>query len=113
MIYNNTVILTGNIGNEIEKISGSSEFIAFRLATADRYKDEEAGEWKDKETIWHDVLAFSPKLIERSKELKKGDRVTVTGTLSYKGRGVVQDGKTFEINEARVVARKIEPAPLD
>jgi len=113
MAINNTVILTGNMGAKpriIEK--DNSTFAAFSLATTDSYKDKE-GEWKDRETVWHDVVAFSPKLIEQIKELDTKDRITVTGSLSYRFSEVA--GKNDEVikkMETSIIARKIEESPL-
>ena len=58
-----------------------------KIVTTDSYpvKDEKTGEikWKDKETIWHDVLVFRPNAAHFARDLKKGDAVTISGSLSY------------------------------
>ena len=87
-------------------------FAALSLATTDSYKDD-SGEWHNNETVWHNVLAFNPKLMEILKSLKKGTRLQVTGSLSYRPFEVTDgDGKTFTKKEATIIARMIEQAPL-
>jgi len=109
MAINNTVTLIGNMGSEarIEKSNkDGSEFAAVSIATTDSYKDDNE-QWHEKETVWHSVVAFSPKVIEVLKSLKKGTRVQITGSLSYRpydvtnGDGEVITKKELEIlNEA-------------
>ena len=112
MAYNNTIKLTGNIGNEPRIIeTETSTFAAFSIATTDSYKDEE-GNWQDKETLWHDVVVFNPKAIEMLKSLKKGTRLELIGSLSYRPFEVNIDGKTIKKKEASIVANKLEQAPL-
>ena len=65
MALNNTVTLTGNLGSEARIIANEENtFAAVSLATTDSYKDEQ-GEWHDKQTVWHNILAFSPRVIEK------------------------------------------------
>ena len=40
--------------------------------------------WEDKETVWHNVLAFSEALRKQVATLKKGDKVELIGSISYK-----------------------------
>ncbi len=113
MAINNSVTLIGNMGSEARFIkTESTEFVAVSVATTDSYKDD-SGEWQENETIWHNIIAFNPKLIEILKSLKKGTRIEVTGSLSYRPYQV-QDGDGVLITkmEASIIARKIEQAPL-
>lgn len=113
MAINNTVILIGNMGSEA-RITESKEgktFAALSLATKDSYQDEQ-GEWQEKETIWHNVLVFSPIAIEVLKSLKVGTRIKITGNLSYRPFEVMIEGKPVTKKEASVIATKIEQAPL-
>lgn len=116
MAKNNTVILTGNLGAEvtIHQTKQGNDFAAFSLATRDSYKDDETGEWLEKEVIWHRVLAFNPFAVRALKDLKKGARIKVTGHLSYTEFKVYDDTRRQEItkNEVKVIAEKIEQAPL-
>jgi len=112
MAFNNTVKLTGNIGNEPRIIeTETNTFASFSIATTDSYKDEDDN-WQNKETIWHDVIVFNPKVIEMLKSLKKGARLELTGSLSYRPFEVEINGKIINKKEVSVIANKIEQAPL-
>lgn len=113
MAYNNTVKLIGNLGAEAKVIEGEHKtFAALRLATTDSYKDKETEEWKDKVSVWHDVIVFAPALIEEVKAYKKGVRLEIDGSLSYREFLVSVDGKEVTKREASVLAHKIQQAPL-
>lgn len=113
MAFNNTIKLIGNTGSEVRIIEpeGKKPFASFSIATTDSYKDQD-GNWKEKETIWHDVVAFSPKLIETLKSFKKGIRLEVLGSLSYRDFKILDDGKEITKREASIIAHNIEQAPL-
>lgn len=82
MAINNTAILTGNMGSEAKIIeNGDKTFATFSLATTDSYQNENE-EWVQKDTVWHDVLVFNPKVIEQVKAFKKGTRIKVTGSIT-------------------------------
>lgn len=113
MAINNKVTLIGNIADEAKIIEGENKkFAALRIATTDTYKDKETGEWKEKKTEWHNVIAFSPSLIEELKSFKKGTRLEITGSLSYRDFKVTDEGKEITKYEARVIAKKVEQAAL-
>lgn len=113
MAYNNTVLLTGNLGSEARIVATEEyTFAGVSLATTDSYQDEE-GNWHEKETVWHNVLAFSPRVIEELKALKKGTRIKITGSLSYRPFEVVNgDGQIITKKEASIIAGKVEMAAL-
>jgi len=113
MAINNTITLTGNLGIEARIIeTDNTTFAALSIATTDSYKDADEN-WKEKETIWHNVIAFSPKVIEVAKSLKVGTRVKITGSLSYRPFEVVNgDGELITKKEASIIANRIEFAPL-
>ena len=113
MAINNQVKLTGNLGSEVRIIeTEQSTFASVSIATTDSYKDKD-GTWQDKETLWHNIVAFSPTAIEKLKSLKKGTRVEIIGALSYRPFEV-QDGEGNVITkkEASVIAFQVEQAPL-
>lgn len=113
MAINNTIKLIGNIGSEVRLIETEDRtFAAFSIATTDSYQDKESGEWKDKETVWHDVIAFSPTVIEALKAFKKGTRLEVIGSLNYKPFQVELNGKVITKKEASIIAQKVAQAPL-
>lgn len=113
MALNNIVTLTGNLGSEARMVATEEHtFAAVSLATTDSYKDD-SGNWQDKETVWHNILAFNPRLIEQLKSLKKGTRVTISGSLSYRPFEVINgDGEVITKKEASVIATKVEMTPL-
>lgn len=113
MAQNNTVTLTGNLGSEARIIATEENtFAAVSLATTDSYKDEQ-GNWQEKDTVWHSILAFSPRVIEQLKAFKKGTRVQITGSLSYRPFEVINgEGEVITKKEAAIIASKVELAPL-
>lgn len=115
MAINNTVTLIGNMGSEarIEKSNkDGNEFAAVSIATTDSYKDD-SDQWHEKETVWHSVVAFSPKVMEVLKSLKKGTRVQITGSLSYRPYDVTNgDGEVITKKEASIIAYRVDQAPL-
>ncbi|WP_425420489.1 single-stranded DNA-binding protein [Phaeodactylibacter xiamenensis] len=113
MAINNTVELIGNIGSKLRMIDTEERsFGSVSIATTDSYKDKETEEWKDKETIWHELVVFSPSVIEQLKAFDKGARLKVIGTLSYRPFTVQLDGKTFDKKEVSIIVRSVEQAPL-
>ena len=113
MAINNTIKLIGTTGSEVKVIENEGKtFAAFSLATTDSYKDKATEEWKDKETIWHDVIVFNPKVIEQLKAFKKGTRLEIVGSLSYRDFKVQDEGKVITKKEAKIIANKVEQAPL-
>lgn len=113
MPTNNQVILTGNIDKEPRIYDKDGKlFAAFSIATKDTYKDKN-DEWRDKGTVWHNVLVFKPDVVEMAKEFKKGARLEVTGSISYREFSQkVKGGKAVKKREASIIAYKIEPKPL-
>lgn len=88
MAYNCKIQLNGNLGQDPKQLeSNGKKFISLRIATTDSYpkKEGETTVWVDSgQTLWHDVLIFSPKAIEAAEQLKKGDLVEIVGRLSYR-----------------------------
>jgi single-strand DNA-binding protein len=113
MAINNTITLIGNTGSEVRIIEseGKKPFAAVSIATTDSYKDQD-DKWQDKETLWHNIIAFSPSVIEQLKAFKKGTRLQITGSLSYRDFKVLDEGKEITKKEAQIIAYKVEQAPL-
>lgn len=110
MAINCKIELNGYLGADPKSITKNGKtFIALRIATTDSYPvtDEKTGEikWKDKETIWHDVLVFRPQAAHFARDLKKGDAVTISGGLGYKA---FKDEKGNTKRQATIVAHFIE-----
>ena len=110
MANNCKIELNGYLGADPKSISKNGKtFIALRVATTDSYplKDEKTGEikWKEKETIWHDVLAFRPQPAHFARDLKKGDAVQISGSLAYKP---FKDENGYTKNQVTIIANYIE-----
>jgi hypothetical protein len=114
---NNKVILTGNLGQAARIIDKEEQvFAAFSIATQERYRERKSGEWKNKAPVWHDVLVFKKSLVEQVRAYPKGARIKVTGSLSYQFQAASGNGDSeqgYQVKAARVVADKIEAAPLE
>lgn len=109
MAFNNTVTLIGNLGSEARILEKDGRrFAAFSIATVDSFQDS-SGDWQSKPTVWHDLVSFSPQVIQQVKSLKKGTRVQVTGSLSYRAFPSATDsGVSIQKKEATVIAGKLE-----
>ena len=112
MANNAKIELNGNLGNDAKIIEKEGKtFVALRIATTNSYPKKEGDKtiWEDsKVTLWHDILIFNPYALSIAKELKKGNRVEVTGTLSYRS---FKDENGYTKQEASIIAysiRKIE-----
>ena len=110
MAINCKLELNGYLGADPKSISKNGKtFIALRVATTDSFpiKDEKTGEikWKDKETVWHDVLVFRAQAAHFARDLRKGDAVNITGTLGYKP---IKDENGNTKRQASVVANYVE-----
>ncbi len=110
MATNCKIELTGYLGADAKSITKNDKtFIALRIATTDTYpvKDEKTGEikWKDKATVWHDVLVFRAQAAHFARDLKKGDAVTLTGSLGYKP---FKDEEGNTKRQASIVANYVE-----
>jgi single-strand DNA-binding protein len=104
MPYMNQVILMGHLGKDAEtRSTGSGNTVtSFTLATSERYKDKQSGEWKEK-TSWHSIVAW--KLHEKTAaQLTKGAGVLVVGKLDT--RSYEKDGQKKYITE--VVAADVK-----
>lgn len=110
MAINNKIELNGYLGKDPKTIEKNNRtFIALSIATTDSYPvaDEKTGEikWKDKETIWHDVLVFRPQAAHFARELKKGDAVLISGGITYKP---IKDETGKTRRQASIIANYVE-----
>src|SRR5579864_3438759 len=78
----NKVILVGNLGAdpEVRYLPSGDAVANIRLATTDRYKEKESGEYKEV-TEWHRVSFFGRLAEIVSEYLKKGSSVYVEGRI--------------------------------
>lgn len=109
---NNKVTLIGNLGGDVKVIEGEKLFAAFSMATQDSYQDENK-QWVQKDSVWHRIIVFSPALVEKIKDYKKGNRVEINGSLSYRPFEVNDGGdKPIKKQEATIIAHAVEARPL-
>ncbi len=113
MARNNHVEITGNMGSEARITEANGKpMAAVSIATMDSYKDKE-DEWRTKETVWHVVLIFNPKIIEQIKDLESGTRLKITGELSYRPfKTLTNQGEEVTKQECSIIAKTLEEAPL-
>ena len=79
----NRVMLIGNLGAdpEIRTFNNGGKVCNLRIATAERWKDKNTGETKEK-TEWHQVAIFNEGLVRVCEQyLRKGAKVFVEGQL--------------------------------
>jgi len=97
-VYNNNVILTGNIGKPADVIETKAGTVAkFSLAVYRNGKGEEAI------TDWLPIVAWHD-LARGAAELDKGTRVTVTGSIQTRTYEA-EDGTKRYVTE--IIAREI------
>lgn len=79
----NTVQLTGRLGNHpnLQISPKGNHYVMLSLATNESYKSPE-GEFQ-KETLWHDVVAWGKTAELMSRLLKKGTETVIKGRLRY------------------------------
>lgn len=102
----NKAILLGNLGEdpELRHTNSGTAVMNLRMATTDRYKDKQSGEWQER-TDWHNVVLWGARAEALEKFLRKGSKIMVEGSLqtrSWEDKSGVKKYKT-EVN-----AREIE-----
>lgn len=78
----NKAILVGRLGRDPEvRVTGGGQSVAsFSIATNERWKDKNSGEFKER-TEWHNIVAWG-KLAELCRDyLNKGSQVYIEGRL--------------------------------
>jgi single-strand DNA-binding protein len=100
----NQVSLIGRVGGMVEytSLTNGTKVGNFSLATNERYKDKETGEWKDSETDWHRIVVWGPVAEAHAKNINKGDLVGVEGRLkvrSYRKEGVLHSSVQIVADE--------------
>lgn len=78
----NKVILVGNLGRdpEVKRTQSNVPVANFTVATSDRWKDKNSGEWKES-TEWHRVVMWRGLAEVAERYLKKGKQVYIEGRL--------------------------------
>jgi single-stranded DNA-binding protein len=113
MANNNNVILRGNLGKDPARYQDKkgNGYVILSLCTQDSYQDEQSQEWKTLPEVWHTVFAFG-KTAAIANSFKKGERIEVSGRLSYQTTKVMIDGETRHFTEATITAWSIKDARL-
>lgn len=88
----NKVILLGNLGAdpEVRYLPSGDAVANIRLATTEKYKDKQSGEWKEM-TEWHRVSFFGRLAEVVSEYLKKGSSCYIEGKIRTR-KYQAQDG---------------------
>ena len=77
------ITVTGNIGKDVElKFAGKDEMAVATFSMAYTPRTLRDGEFQDGETMWFKVVTFRTKAEAVADQLRKGDTVLVTGTLT-------------------------------
>src|SRR5690242_15998275 len=97
----NKVILVGNLGADPESrtTGGGMAVATLRLATTERQKDKDSGNWTD-HTEWHRVVCFGKVAENVSRFLRKGRQIYVEGkirTRKWQDKDTGQDRYSTEI----------------
>lgn len=102
----NKVILLGNLGAdpELRYTNSGVAVLNIRLATTERFKDKQSGEWRDK-TEWHDVVLWQARAEAMAKMLHKGSKVLIEGSLQTRSWEDRQGNKRYK---TEVAAQNIE-----
>lgn len=112
MAYNNTVTLIGNLGEDPKTYSNKNgTYVRLNLATTDSYKNK-TGAWVSRKPVWHTVFVSSKKLQEMALQYKKGNRIKITGGLSYRRIKATDKGHMQTFTQATISAYRIEDATL-
>ena len=117
----NKVMLFGNLGAdpELRTTQGGTAVMKLRLATTERYKDND-GQWQDR-TEWHRLVVWNKQAEIAAEYLKKGAQIFVEGKLQT--RSWEKDGQKHYMTEIvvlnfQMLGRKSDggaesPAPSD
>lgn len=78
----NQVQLIGNVGRdpEIRRLNNGDAVANLTIATGDKWKDKNTGEWKER-TEWHNVVVFGGLAGVIENYVKKGSKLYVSGEL--------------------------------
>nr|WP_274635693.1 single-stranded DNA-binding protein [Microbacterium bovistercoris] len=91
-----TITITGNLAADPEQrlIGNGTTVTSFRVASSQRHRDKDSGNWVETEPNWYQVSAFRGLGAHAFASLHRGERVIVTGRLKVrrweneKGKGM-------------------------
>ena len=93
----NKVILLGSVGT----VEVKEKVVQISLATSSGYKKKDSDEWVNK-TEWHRLIFAIPTLVDKAKNIKKGDSIYVEGSINTNS-WTTKEGEKKEIKEIAVV----------
>jgi len=93
----NKVILLGSVGT----VEVKEKVVQISLATSSGYKKKDSDEWVNK-TEWHRLIFAIPTLLDKAKNIKKGDSIYVEGSINTNS-WTSKEGEKKEIKEIAVV----------
>lgn len=107
-----TITLFGNLGSEpkANTAANGKEFVSLSIGEQRSYLDKDKDEYVRTGTDWHNVVIFSPHVQAHALNMRKGSRVKIEGTLSYRVAGKTAEG--HDILSTNIIATRIESAPL-
>lgn len=94
----NKVILLGSVGS----VEVKEKVVQISLATSSGYKKKDSDEWVNK-TEWHRLIFALPGLIEKAKNISKGDSIYVEGSINTNS-WVTKEGEKKDLKEISVVS---------
>jgi len=112
----NSVSLIGNLGRDPEtKYSQAGTAVTnFSIATTEKWKDKNSGEWQ-KKTEWHNIVSFG-RLAEICGEyLKKGSQVYIGGKIqtdTWEKNGEKRYTTKIIANEMKMLGSRPESQPV-
>ncbi|MBW7937135.1 MAG: single-stranded DNA-binding protein [Flavobacteriales bacterium] len=97
----NSVRLIGHVGMEpeVKVINGDRKLAKFSVATSDNYKNAK-GEW-EKQTQWHNLIAWGNIATRIEKTVTKGCEVAIEGKLMHRNYEDAQGVKRY-ISEIQI-----------
>ncbi len=110
----NKVELIGFAGMnpEIRELAGNVKIARFPLATKENYRDKN-GDWISN-TTWHHVVLWNDNASQAINAIKKGDRVHITGKVSYRTYEASNGEKRFSAEivayECKVISKIVPVA---
>lgn len=79
----NRAQIIGNLGRdpEVKTMRGDKKVANLSVATTEKWKDRNSGEWKEK-TEWHRVTVFADAFVKFAEDyLRKGSKVYIEGKI--------------------------------
>ena len=95
---NPIITIVGRVGSDPEAVGSNG--LRFRVATNDRVKNDNTGQWEDKNTSWWTVKAWRTLADQSKSVIKKGMEVIIVGKI-YEDTWTDKEGvkkSSYEIN---------------